>query len=207
MVLNFLAGDFWLLVVVLMAKNDKRLLDYGMFPSSLAYLKALIHPLPHGSCQSRNVRCPEAVKGFKCARLVLKHRLKHKLRGAGALIVLGGDFEAEFFADVLHGAVVGENLAEDAVQFFHASDGYELFQQFKTKAEILPFVADEQREFRLVQAVNFAQASDAKNFFLLGLGLLVLGDERDFPVVIIETDARQAFVRDALFQVQRAEVT
>src|SRR5665213_2641167 len=134
-------------------------------------------------------------------------RQKHELRGAGALIVVGGDFEAEFFTDVPHGVVVGKNLAEDAVQLFHAANFYKLFQQLKTEAEILPFVADEQRKFRLVQAVDFAQTSDAEDPLFLVFRGLEFGHERDFPVVIIEADACQAFVRDALFQVQRAEVT
>ena len=121
---------------------------------------------------------------------------------AGALVVLGHDFEAELFADVLHGVIVRQNLPDDARQFFRATHGDELLEQLKTEALILPVVVDEHGEFRLVRAVLLAQPTDAENqFFAVILRRFQLRHERNFAVVIVEANALQSFVRDALRQV------
>src|SRR5450756_1596356 len=130
-----------------------------------------------------------------------------ELRGASTVVLVGGDLEPELLADMAHGIVLGEDLAHDAVEFFRVPDFDELFQQFKAKAQVLPGVVDEDREFRLVGTVLFAQPADTEYFpvFVL-IERLGFGHQRDFTVIIVETDARQAFMCDALFQVQRLEV-
>src|ERR1019366_4369373 len=57
-------------------------------------------------------------------------------------------------------------------------------------------------------AVQLAQTPDTKNFFLLAvLRWFQFSDKGDLAVVIVEANARQPFVRDALRKIQRAEVT
>jgi hypothetical protein len=56
--------------------------------------------------------------------------------------------------------------------------------------------------------VLLAQAPDAKNeFFIVILRRFQIRDERDLTVVIIEANALQPFVRDALRQIQRGKIT
>ncbi len=91
------------------------------------------------------------------------------------------------------------------LEFFGAANFDKPLEQFVAEAVALPFVADQHGKLRLVRAVQFAQASDAENF----LGFVIFrriqfGDERDLAVVIVEANARQPFVRDALRQFQRA---
>ena len=70
----------------------------------------------------------------------------------------------------------------------------------------VPFVVDQHGEFGLAQFMLLAQAAHAENLLFLALGDLELGDERDFTVVIVEADARQALVRHALAQQERVQV-
>ena len=62
-------------------------------------------------------------------------------------------------------------------------------------------------EFAFVRAVQLAQSADAENFAAPPSGRFrVFGHQRDFAVVIIETNARQPLVGDALRQFQGAEI-
>src|ERR1043166_7785026 len=86
-----------------------------------------------------------------------------------ALTLLGvvADLEADAFAYALHGAVFGEDVADDAIELFVAANFHEGLEQFRPQAEVLPLIVDEQGEFSVVGAANFAQAAHDAEFALL----------------------------------------
>ena len=53
--------------------------------------------------------------------------------------------------------------------------------------------------------MRFAQSADSKNL-VSAVTTLVIGDKSDLAIVVIEANARQPIVGDALFEFQRAEI-
>src|SRR5206468_12056433 len=102
------------------------------------------------------------------------------------------------FAELLHAVIFGQDVADDAVQFLVAADLHQQFEQLGSNPEALPLVADEQRKLGIVGGVNFAQPAHPQDFVLVGLGVPVIHDQRDFAIVIVETNAGQSLMGDPL---------
>jgi len=113
---------------------------------------------------------------------LIKLFLVNVFGGEALVILVKCDRETDFLANVLHGLVFRQNLTDNPVEFFIAADLHEAAEQFTAQALPVPTVADQQGEFRLIEAVQFAQPADAEDLGFPALVRLVLGDERDFAV-------------------------
>jgi len=96
-------------------------------------------------------------------------------------------------------------MGGNALKLFVAPDLDELFQKLRAKAASLPLIANDNSKLRLFAAVLLAHAAYAENFMRV-LVNLIINHQRQLAIVIVETDAREPFVRDALAQIQRAKV-
>src|SRR5215210_2025404 len=135
------------------------------------------------------------------SRVKVKVRLHHHLLGVAA------EMEAELLEDVLHGAVIEEDLCGDTPQILGAADFEELVQEECTDAPALEAVADEHRELCLVgDGAAAAEAGYSHDLTLSRLGIGVFGDERHLAVVVYKADACQALVGCALVEFHNVKV-
>ena len=74
-------------------------------------------------------------------------------------------------------------------QLFVGSDDQQAGQEFLAETAALPLVADQDRDFGFVRAVNLHHAADAEDFALAGLRIAPLRHQRHFAIVIDEADA------------------
>ena len=112
--------------------------------------------------------------------------------------------EADLFAHVFHRGVLWSDIAGDATKTFFASDLHQQFQKLRTKTFPLPRVADQDRKLRFVCSVFFDQTSDAEN--LVSAVAILVGNKRDFAVVIDETNPAEAFVHDPPFKAHKSKI-
>src|SRR5215211_6645009 len=128
-------------------------------------------------------------------------RLDYHLFGVAA------EVETELPGDMLHGAVIEEDLCGDALQVLGAADFEETVQEESADAPALEAVADEHRELCLLGGgAAAAQAGYPHDLTLPRFGICVLGDERHLAVVVYKADTCQALVGRALVQFHHVEV-
>jgi hypothetical protein len=83
-------------------------------------------------------------------------RLKNVFRDVFAIGGMGGQLEADLFADLLHGMVVGHDFGVQAGEFFVPSNLHQASEQFGAESLFLPVVVDEQGKLAFIQAVFLA---------------------------------------------------
>src|SRR5215210_3876912 len=132
---------------------------------------------------------------------------KVQIRLYDAFFEVAAQTEAELLAEVLHGAVLKEDLGGDPAQPLGLADLEELLEQDSPEALALEAVVHENGELGLVgDGVVPAEAGYAQDLRLPGLGVLALGDEGHLAVVVYKADARQALVGSSTREVHRVEV-
>ena len=104
---------------------------------------------------------------------------------------------------MVHGLVFRQHLAGNFRQFFHPADFDETFEQFKSESLAVPVVADQHGEFTFVHLCSLLKRPTPRIFFSPSSSpVLMFGDEGDLAVIIVEANARETFMRDALRQFQ-----
>lgn len=101
--------------------------------------------------------------------------------------------EAEALAEVEHHPVIRQNSPRDLLNSFLASDFDEQLQQLASQTSTLPGIPDGHGEFGAAGAPFTAEACDAGNG-AAAVRPVVHCHERQFPVVIVQTDADQSLV-------------
>jgi hypothetical protein len=108
------------------------------------------------------------------------------------------DYETRLPTDVLHGVVLGQDVADNPSNLFLFADVNQTLQHFGAKAQAVPSIADNQGEFGVIGATQLAQSSHTQNLRVRLRVHFVLGHQRDFAVVVIETNPQKPLVCDAL---------
>src|SRR5215203_780867 len=137
----------------------------------------------------------------------LRGLVEIEVRSHDHLLCIAAEVEAELFGDVLHGAVVEEDLCGDASEVFCAAHFEDSAHEQGTDAPALEAVADQDREFGLVGGcAAAAQAGDAQDLAFSRIGVGVLGDQGQLAVIVYIADAGQALVGRALGEVHHVKV-
>src|ERR1043166_4726758 len=96
------------------------------------------------------------------------------------------ELESDLGADMLHRAVLRQNVADNALKLLVPANLNERAEQLRAQAQVVPMIADDQRELPVVCAVDFAQPANAENLVLSRPRNFVVGDQRHLAVVIID---------------------
>jgi len=109
--------------------------------------------------------------------------------------------EALAFKEGAHGGVVGEELGGETFEPFGTGHGDDVFDEGLADALALGLVANEEGDFGFGAAEGVAlETANAEDGFVL------LDDEGKLAGVIVEADAGEAFVTDALFELEELEI-
>lgn len=101
--------------------------------------------------------------------------------------------EAQFLADSAHLAILGQNRAHHALQFFIARHGNQEAVKFGAYTQALESVMHQNRKLGFVACMQFAQAAHRDNLRRARL-VAMFHHQGQLAVVVLKTDAGQPLV-------------